>query len=392
MEGAQDLGPTPVGRGAQRPRVPTSEKPGARSTPTTTPTSPRPITPATPSKPRPAGIVGGISLSPASRTSSVSSVASVLSATSSRSSSGSPLVPARSPEVVAKQNQMRADKATSAAAAALPAHHEESHEPLDRSQSVETYRTCIDRPYVQQELAWALEFKKPIIVMYETDPKMPGYFDFGVATRRYQTQDLLPSGEGKWSFLFKIDGVPFRRMKNEDTAMVTSVLERAEAAAEQAQAAQAPAPKSQPLNKAGKPGIFGWDFFLSHGQRDGGDQMKALAMLLEQKGRTTWLDVTMVNKSVEAMKEGVKHSRYFLIFLTKDPQATAEAKAAAAEPAAAGAQEPELETDHSAAMQHLTLSVELKRLDQLRKDGTLTEAQCTAAKESVISAHKSAHK
>eukprot|EP01047_Picozoa_sp_COSAG01_P049122 COSAG01_NODE_4839_length_4694_cov_16.413058_5_plen_361_part_00 len=356
--GSSPLGQTPKGRGAQRPRVPTSARPG---------------TPEVPTSPRP------------SRTSSVSSV-------SSDSSSGSPLVPTRSTKVVANQKQMRADNAASAAAAALPAHHEESHEPLDRSQSVETYRTCIDRPYVQQELGWALQFKKPIIVMYEADPKMPGCFDFGVATRRYQTQDLLPSGEGKWSFLFKIDAVPFRRMKNEDTAMVTSVLERAEAAAVQAQAAQAPATKSQPLNKAGKPGKPGWDFFLSHGQRDGGDQMKTLAMLLKQKGRTTWLDVTMVNKSVEAMKEGVKHSRYFLIFLTKDPQATAEATAAAAAPPAAGAKEPEPETDHSAAMQPLTLPGELGLLSQQRKDGTLTEAEFTAAKASVISAHKSAHK
>eukprot|EP01047_Picozoa_sp_COSAG01_P016036 COSAG01_NODE_811_length_13417_cov_6.641012_8_plen_1526_part_00 len=62
-----------------------------------------------------------------------------------------------------------------------------------------------------------------------------------------------------------------------------------------------------------------WDFFLSHGQAMAGDQVKALCLLLEQRGKTVWYDYQMSDRSTQAMEDGVKNSDNFLLFLSGDP-------------------------------------------------------------------------
>ena len=65
-----------------------------------------------------------------------------------------------------------------------------------------------------------------------------------------------------------------------------------------------------------------WDFFLSHHADAAGDKMKVIWDMLEKRGKTAWLDEEMTRKSEDAMKEGVQHCKYFILFLTVDDRAT----------------------------------------------------------------------
>ena len=62
-----------------------------------------------------------------------------------------------------------------------------------------------------------------------------------------------------------------------------------------------------------------WDFFLSHHQVMGGDQTKTLHLLLENIGKSTWYDKSMVDRREHAQEGGVHNSKYFILFLTCTP-------------------------------------------------------------------------
>ena len=58
---------------------------------------------------------------------------------------------------------------------------------------------------------------------------------------------------------------------------------------------------------------------LSHGQAAAGDQVKTLCLLLRAEGCTVWYDNEMMNRSTEAMEEGVRGSSNVVLFLSGDP-------------------------------------------------------------------------
>jgi hypothetical protein len=60
-----------------------------------------------------------------------------------------------------------------------------------------------------------------------------------------------------------------------------------------------------------------WHFFLSHHQEHGGDQCAVLSAELEQRDWKVWYDNKMENLTADGMKEGVRKSAVFLLFLTK---------------------------------------------------------------------------
>ena len=63
-----------------------------------------------------------------------------------------------------------------------------------------------------------------------------------------------------------------------------------------------------------------WEFFLSQHQALGGDQANTLHHLLKGKGKTTWYDQVMRDRSEAALEEGVKHSKFLILFLTGGPK------------------------------------------------------------------------
>ena len=54
----------------------------------------------------------------------------------------------------------------------------------------------------------------------------------------------------------------------------------------------------------------------------GGDHAKTRHLLLKGRGKTTWYDMAMGDRSEAAMEEGVKHSKYILLMLTAEPATT----------------------------------------------------------------------
>ena len=60
-----------------------------------------------------------------------------------------------------------------------------------------------------------------------------------------------------------------------------------------------------------------WDFFLSHRQRDAGDAVASLHLLLERWSCTSWYDNQMADLTASGMAHGVRNSDVFLLFLTK---------------------------------------------------------------------------
>ena len=49
--------------------------------------------------------------------------------------------------------------------------------------------------------------------------------------------------------------------------------------------------------------------------------MKALALLLQAKGKTCWLDVNMAKPDTAAMEQGIKQSKCVIVFMTGDKRA-----------------------------------------------------------------------
>jgi len=63
----------------------------------------------------------------------------------------------------------------------------------------EDFSSCLDRHYVQQELRWARQYKKKLIVVFEKDERREGCFDFAKATPKY--------AGGEWEYVLNIDAV-----------------------------------------------------------------------------------------------------------------------------------------------------------------------------------------
>ena len=59
------------------------------------------------------------------------------------------------------------------------------------------------------------------------------------------------------------------------------------------------------------------DFFLSHYQATGGDQVMSLELRLTSMGYTCWLDQKAATITKESMQTGVSESRVFLLFLSE---------------------------------------------------------------------------
>lgn len=162
-----------------------------------------------------------------------------------------------------------------------------------------TFKSCLDRHFVQLEALEAKATGKPIIAVFEEEPRRQAFFDYGAAWSKY--------GGGEWEWVLNIDAVTYRRDKHEAQAMLARI-------AEKMTGPPAP-PSSSPLNAPGH-----WDIFLSHAQAAAGDQVKTLYFLLKQRGYAVWYDNEMSNRNTKAMMEGVRHSSNFLLFLSGDPQ------------------------------------------------------------------------
>ena len=159
--------------------------------------------------------------------------------------------------------------------------------------------TSIDRPFVQGEIQWAKKYNKKIITIVENDKWRPCYFDFNRAKQKYKNTEF--------NFLFDIEPIEYKRESGEARHMVNMILSRAHGAPNII-------PFTNSLND-----IHTWDFFLSHHQVMGGDQTKTLHLLLENLGKSTWYDKSMVDRRDHAQEEGVHNSKYFILFLTGTP-------------------------------------------------------------------------
>ena len=178
---------------------------------------------------------------------------------------------------------------------------------LAAQNQISDYKTSIDRPYVQKEIRWAKKYNKPIITVFEKESHRPGFFDYGRAAEKYAGTEF--------EFLLGIDAIPYQRDTFQREAMMKNIFAktmRSKSGADLGAITPCEA-ATDPLNEPGQ-----WDFFLSHHQAHGGDQTQTMQMGFAAKGKTTWYDNAMLDKSESAMEEGVKHSDFFLLVLTGD--------------------------------------------------------------------------
>ena len=164
-----------------------------------------------------------------------------------------------------------------------------------------SYRTCLDRPFVQKEIRWARKCGKKFIIVFEKDPTEDDYFDYTKATERYKGTE--------WEFVLAEAGIPYQQGGYQAVAMMDHVLAMAKGGVP-----AHPSPKAQRFNDPGR-----WGFFLSHHRKYAGLKCKDLHSLLKGRGKTAWFDREVVNPNTRAMQEGVEHSTYFVLFLTANP-------------------------------------------------------------------------
>ena len=163
---------------------------------------------------------------------------------------------------------------------------------------VGTYSTCLDRPYVQDEIRWARKYGKKIITVFEDGSGRPGHFDHAKARERYKGTE--------WEGILDIAAIKYQRGKHEAQAMLNQLFGRATGGAANGRGSIYNHP-------------YRWDFFLSHHQQFAGEQANNLYFLLERQKKTAWYDRYMNDPSEGAMEEGVRYSTYFLLFLTSNP-------------------------------------------------------------------------
>lgn len=167
--------------------------------------------------------------------------------------------------------------------------------------SAKEYSTCLDRPYVQQELRWAKQYNKQVIVVYEQEERRAGHFDFSKAMAKYKGTE--------WEYVLNVDAIPYRRDEEEADVMVNKIIMKAAGK-------PTPVAAETPLNEPGT-----WELFLSHAQATGGDLAQNTNLRLVAKGKRVWYDNAMRDRSTNAMEEGVKSSRCVLLFLTSTSSA-----------------------------------------------------------------------
>lgn len=159
------------------------------------------------------------------------------------------------------------------------------------------WSSCLDRPFVQTEIRWALQYNKPIIVVAELDHKQEyGYFDFKQAREKYH--------DTEWAPILAIDAITYMRDEDHAQTMMRKILDKSVEH-------KVPEAGARPINEPGK-----WNFFLSHAQATGGDQAQNTSLRLATLGKTCWYDNSMKDKSTEAMEEGVRCCGTFILFLT----------------------------------------------------------------------------
>lgn len=199
-------------------------------------------------------------------------------------------------------------------------------EPVVRQRK--NYITCLDRPYVQKEVRWAKQYRKPIITVFEKDPTRNGFFDMQKATKKYEYcscgesgTDHKPGCHREFKFLLELDAVPYQREYFQVGAMLKNINTKVDTF-KKLQAGQYAMDVEAVADARNKPGS--WDFFLSHHQKTGGDQVQNLYHHFakgEHDGvptKTAWYDMVMIDKSEPAMEEGVRQSSCFILFLSAD--------------------------------------------------------------------------
>ena len=220
------------------------------------------------------------------------------------------------------------------------------------------YLTCLDRPFVQKEIRWARQHNKKIITLYESERDRPSYFDYSKATDKYEGTE--------WEDILGIDAIKYQREQFLAEAMMQNVLAK--------MSTEAVAAAGIPINMPGW-----WEFFLSHHQSLGGDQMKTLSLLFEKKHKSNWYDNGQLDKSVTAMEEGVAHCQNFVLLLTADAS-TAECKLqldADINTIPPGSQEEErFKTDFVDALAKLLLDRWNTHNGKVALDNWLTECDC----------------
>ena len=198
-------------------------------------------------------------------------------------------------------------------------------EPVVRQRK--NYITCLDRPYVQKEVRWAKQYKKPIITVFEKDPTRNGFFDMQKAMKKYgdvrcscgeSGTDHKPGCHREFKFLLEEDAVPYQREIFLVGGMLKNIYTKVDAFKKSARYAMDVEAVADARNKPGK-----WDFFLSHHQKSGGDQVQNLYHHFakgEHDGvpTTAWYDMVMIDKSEPAMEEGVRQSSCFILFLSAE--------------------------------------------------------------------------
>ena len=198
---------------------------------------------------------------------------------------------------------------------------------LAKKDAKDDYHTCLDRPYVKKEIAWARKYDKKIIVVYEKERERSGFFDYGKAHAKYKGTEM--------EFILGIDAIPYRREAYEAEAMMKNVLAKTNHGSVNGSpmagvdtldyAASVPQLTPRTESAAGRassgflnqPGA--WKFFLSHHQKHGGDQTQNLHNLFKAAGYPAWYDNQMLDKSEAAMEEGVRNCEYFVLVLTGAP-------------------------------------------------------------------------
>eukprot|EP01047_Picozoa_sp_COSAG01_P044025 COSAG01_NODE_3950_length_5502_cov_2.057561_1_plen_979_part_00 len=180
------------------------------------------------------------------------------------------------------------------------------HSPASKSPAAEQaakYVTCLDRHYVQKEIRWAIKYGKQIIVVVEKDRDRPGYFDYNAAMEKYQGTE--------WEHILHNEGIAFHREGFHTEAMLQNIFAVCSSRSMNHR-------RSTPGVAFNDPGH--WDFFLSHHQARGGDQVQLMCVHMKAAGKLVWYDQVMINKSEQAMEEGVRQSDYFVVFLTAEPK------------------------------------------------------------------------
>eukprot|EP01046_Picozoa_sp_COSAG06_P043522 COSAG06_NODE_5712_length_3307_cov_113.406231_2_plen_770_part_00 len=188
------------------------------------------------------------------------------------------------------------------------------------------YATCLDRAYVQKELRWAKQYKKKVIVVYESEERRASHFDYGKAAAKYKNTE--------WEYILNIDAIPYQRDEDFAEAMVGKILSKAADVPAGLGSIEAAAPMNPP---------GWWDFFLSHAQATGGDQTQTTSLRLKARGQTVWYDNAMEDRSTAAMEEGVRSCRCLVLFLTSTPAAAGAAAAGSTGTLSASVPEPEPE-------------------------------------------------